>query len=106
MDEIKIDINSDPKASGYPTMDAIPGHNSISKTQELEVRDVLEPGPNDTVLTKRYVVHKVRPLSETLFKISYHYKVSIKEIQRVNKFTGEDIYFMKEMLIPYKGDLS
>ena len=52
------------------------------------------------------MVHKVRPLSESLFKISYHYKVSIKEIQRVNKFEGDDIYFMKEMLIPYKGDLS
>ena len=87
-------------------MGAAPEQNLISKTPELEVRDVQEPGPDDTVVTKRYVVHKVRPLSETLFQISYHYKVPIKEIQRVNKFTGDDIYFMKEMLIPFKGDLS
>jgi hypothetical protein len=24
-------------------------------------------------------------------------------IQSVNKFSGEDIYYMKELLIPYKG---
>lgn len=101
-----MDQNLEKKDAFYPAMDQVPSQNSIQATPELEVRDVQEAGPNDTLVTTRYVVHKVRPLSDTLFKISYHYKISIKEIQRVNKFTGEDIFFMKEMLIPYKGDLS
>ena len=80
LEETNINIQQNQNKPGYPPMGAAPEQNLISKTPELEVRDVQEPGPDDTVVTKRYVVHKVRPLSETLFQISYHYKVPIKEI--------------------------
>ena len=49
------------------------------------------------------MVHVVQPKSDSLFKLAYLYKVQKKEIQMVNKFTGEEIYFMKELLIPYRG---
>lgn len=52
---------------------------------------------------KKFIVHKVQPNKDTLFKLSYNYKVSKREIQLVNGFSGEDIFFMTEMLIPYKG---
>ena len=55
-------------------------------------------------MTKNYLVHKVRPMKDTLFQICYRYKVSKREVQRINKFSGEDIYYMKEILIPYKGE--
>ena len=52
---------------------------------------------------KEYIVHKVDASKDTLFQLSYRYKVPKNVIQSVNKFSGEDIYFMKEILIPYKG---
>ena len=42
-------------------------------------------------------------MKDTLFKISYFYKVSIKTIQFDNQFCGDDIFYMKELLIEYKG---
>ena len=30
----------------------------------------------------------------------------MKEIQRVNQFSGQDIFYMVELLIPYKGQQS
>ena len=46
----------------------------------------------------------MQPLADTLFKISYHYKVSKKDIQIVNKFSGDDIFMFKELLVPYSGN--
>ena len=50
-------------------------------------------------------MHPVSANRDTLFKLSYMYKVSKREIQNVNGFSGEDIFFMKEILIPYKGQV-
>lgn len=52
---------------------------------------------------KEFIVHKVDPMKETLFQVSWQYKVSKRTIMEVNKFQGEDIFFMKELLIPYTG---
>lgn len=59
-----------------------------------------------TPVKKVYIVHKVNSMRDTLFKLSFHYKISIKEIQRVNKISGDDIYYMTELLIPVKGDIT
>jgi len=39
-------------------------------------------------------------MHDTLLKLCYHYMVSKKEVQFFNKFSGDDIFFMKEILIP------
>ena len=71
----------------------------------MEIRTIFEPSGNleEGPREKKYMVHKVDAMSDTLFQLSYRYKVSMKEIQRVNGFSGVDIFFMKEMLIPYRG---
>ena len=48
--------------------------------ETLEIRQLTEMGPDETLVTKKYIVHKVRPMKDTLFQISYRYKVSKKEI--------------------------
>lgn len=72
---------------------------------DLEIREVYETRTDaDTgPVLKKYMVHIVDPATDTLFQLSYKYKVSKRELQYINKFSGEDIYFLKEMLIPYKG---
>jgi hypothetical protein len=42
-------------------------------------------------------------MKDTLFALSLQYKVSKRAIRLINKFEGEDIFFMTEMLIPYRG---
>lgn len=77
----------------------------VKVDRDLEIREVYETrtdsqsGPE----LKKYLVHPVQPATDTLFQLSYKYKVSKREIQYVNKFTGDDIYFMTEILIPYRG---
>ena len=50
---------------------------------------------------KEYLVHKVIAEKDTLFKLSLQYNISKKLIQSTNEFEGEDIFFMKEILIPF-----
>jgi len=72
--------------------------------EEVELREVTTTNPETGEEVKKcYLVHKVDPEKDTLFKISYHYKVAMKSIQVDNKFTGGDIFYMKELLIEYKG---
>ena len=54
-------------------------------------------------MKNKYIMHKVQANKDTLFKLSYRYQVSKREIQLVNKFQGDDIFYFKEILIPYKG---
>ena len=71
--------------------------------REIEEESAMSPGG----LTKnKYIVHAVRPTLDTLFKLSYQYNTSKRQIQQVNNFTGEDIFTYKELLIPYKGQLA
>ena len=51
----------------------------------------------------KYIVHNVEPMHDTLFKLSFYYKVSQKEIRRINEIEGDDIYFLKKILIPVKN---
>lgn len=46
-----------------------------------------------------YIVHKVNP-SETLDRVSIIYNVPKDAIRRANGFTGDDIYWKKELIIP------
>ena len=46
-----------------------------------------------------YVIHKVNP-SETLDRVSLIYNVPKDAIRRANGFTGDDIYWKKELIIP------
>ena len=73
--------------------------------QDLEIREVYETraDADSGPVLKKYMVHVVEPATDTLFQIAYKYKVSKRELQYINKFSGEDIFFLKEMLIPYKG---
>ena len=50
-----------------------------------------------------YIVHKVDPAKDTLFKLAHKYKVNQKEILRVNNYASDNIAVFKELLIPYKG---
>ena len=45
----------------------------------------------------------MNPSVDTLFKLCVLYKTSKMEIQRVNGFSGDEIFFMKEIFIPYKN---
>lgn len=53
---------------------------------------------------KTFIVHRVNGLQDTLFKLSYKYKVSKRAIQEANAISGEDIFFLKELLIPYRPE--
>jgi len=77
----------------------------VKVDKDLEIREVYETrtDSNSGPELKKYLVHLVQPATDTLFQLSYKYKVSKREIQYVNKFTGDDIYFMTEILIPYRG---
>ena len=68
---------------------------------ELEIREIYETRTEaDTgPVLKKYMVHIVQPATDTLFQLSYRYKVSKRELQYINKFSGEEIYFLK-ILIP------
>jgi LysM repeat protein len=50
----------------------------------------------------QYIIHKVSP-NDTLDGISFKYDVRKILIQRANEFTGDEIYFMKELIIPFAG---
>jgi hypothetical protein len=79
----------------------------IEQVEELQFREVPEfvksADGTEIQTMKKYIVHKVKPNSDTLFALSYHYKVSMRELQLINGFSGDDIFFMTEMLVPYKG---
>ena len=77
----------------------------VFKTNEaLELREVTKKNSHTGEdYTKQYLVHKIDGLKDTLFKISYFYNVPIKTIQFDNQFCGDDIFYMKELLIEYKG---
>lgn len=76
----------------------------VVEAKDIEIREI-EVKEGEDMVMKKFIIHVVQPLTDTLFQISYKYKVSKKEIQRVNKFSGDDIYFMKELLIPYNNNL-
>ena len=67
---------------------------------DVEIRDVT--GDKDRPAGK-FIVHKVAPATDTLFRLSYFYKIPQKEIQYVNQFSGDNFAFLKEILIPYHG---
>ena len=73
---------------------------------EQEIREVWEVDreTGENVL-KKYVVHIVKPKTDTLFKLAYQYKVSKRSIQNANKISGDDIFFLKELLVPFNGTL-
>ena len=86
----KIEINTE--KNNFPPIEVI---------SDVEIREISELVDGESVI-KKYFVHPVDVKNDSLFKLAYLYKVDKKEIQHVNKFSGEDIYFMKEILIPYK----
>lgn len=57
-------------------------------------------------MTKTFIVHKVDPLHDRLTQISWHYQVAVRSIQNVNKFAGDNLVGMDELLIPFTGDPS
>lgn len=71
---------------------------------DLEIREKLETINGVEVLNK-YIVHPVIPNMDTLFKLSYKYKVSKREISIVNGLAGEDIFYCKELLIPFRDQI-
>lgn len=74
-----------------------------SRLREVELRQ-LDPETRESRLLKCLcIVHRIRPLHDTLLSICYHYKVSKRELRNLNGFSGDDIFFLKEILIPVKG---
>ena len=72
----------------------------MKNDQEVELREVIITDPETfDEQRKVFLVYKIDPVKDTLFKISYHFKVPIKTIQYDNKFSGDDIFYMKELLI-------
>ena len=49
------------------------------------------------------IVHKVNPISDSLFVLCHHYRVSIREVRRLNNFFDDNISYFSELLIPYRG---
>jgi hypothetical protein len=77
---------------------------AVINIEDLEIREVMELNKEtEEEVMKKYIVHKVDASTDSLFKLSYRYKVSKREIQNTNGFSGEDIFFMKEILIPFKS---
>ena len=68
---------------------------------EVEVED--EAVEIRTVNEKEYIVHKIKPMKDTVFNLSLKYKVSEKSIKEANKIAGSEIFTLKEVLITYKG---
>ena len=70
---------------------------------EIEIRDIICP---KTGKVQKFMIHKIEPSQDSLFYISYRYSIPAQEIKKINKFSGEDIYFMKELMIPYENENS
>lgn len=50
-------------------------------------------------------MHKVE-LHDTLEGLSLQYNVSAKKIKNFNNLTSDDIYYLKELIIPDPGSLT
>ena len=48
----------------------------------MEIRTIFESSGNmeEGLSEKKYMVHKVNAMSDTLFQLSYKFKISMKEI--------------------------
>jgi len=74
----------------------------VAKATKVEIR-VVPVIVNGVEVKKEYIVHKLLPMKDTLFALSFQYNVSKRDIQNINKLPGDDIFSFKELLIPYKG---
>lgn len=54
----------------------------VSVEENMEIRTIFQPSNNldEGPTEKKYLVHKVDAMCDTLFQLSYRYKVSMKEI--------------------------
>jgi LysM repeat protein len=55
-------------------------------------------------LKKMYVVHAVTP-NDSLNILALRYNVNKDLIRMANDFSGDDIYYMKELIIPFTSTL-
>ena len=77
---------------------------TVLNSKKVEVRSVpMKNIMTGLMETKEYIVHLIDPKQDTLLKLSYHYNIKQKDIQFENNFITEDISYLKELLIPYKG---
>lgn len=64
--------------------------------REIEELDTI----SNSQIKRMYLVHQVQPMTDSLNIISMHYKVNKTLVQKVNKIRGDDIFYLKELLIP------
>ena len=88
-------------------INSVKAEKSIGQNKGKNAEDNLNENPNE--LAKKvdgkvdYVIHKISP-NDTLAGISIRYNVRIDMIRRANEFTGDEIFFMKELIIPYTSN--
>ena len=73
------------------------------KNFEIRAKEVtLNSGEKEV---REFIVHRVDPKEDTLFKICYLYKVNKKEIMAANDMHNEELFYLKELMIPYKNQM-
>ena len=58
---------------------------------------------NGEPVTKKVIVYEVNPMTDSLEALAMKFQVSKMSIRALNGFTGDEIYFLKEIRIPWKG---
>ena len=58
---------------------------------------------NGEPVTKKVIVYEVNPMTDSLEALALKFQVSKMSIRTLNGFTGDEIYFLKEIRIPWKG---
>ena len=58
---------------------------------------------NGEPIVKKYILYEVDPMTDSLEALAIKFSVSKMAIRGLNNFAGDEIYFMKELKIPYKG---
>jgi LysM repeat protein len=84
-------------------MESVKAVKSGVAKEEGSIEDKLQERPREMFQedgSVAYVIHKTL-VTDTLDGISIRYNVRKDLIQRVNEFTGDEIYMKKELIIPY-----
>lgn len=76
-----------------------------AEKKNIEIRSKEVTLPNGEKQIREYIVHSVDAEKDTLFKICYLYKVNKKEIMDANDMHNEELFYMKELLVPYKNQV-
>ncbi len=84
-------------------MESVKAQKSNVSKEEASIEDKLQERPREMFQedgSVAYVIHKVQ-ITDTLDGVSIRYNVRKDLIQRVNEFSGDEIYMKKELIIPY-----